>query len=110
MKLPGKKIFICAAVGFAVLAILGYRFLLYHPAAVVVPVSVETIHGSVHGPGTVQSRVSVSVSTKITGIIEKLYADQGAKVRKGQLLVELDAVELKAKKESSRAAKNRAAR
>ena len=42
-----------------------------------------------HGPGTVQSRVPVTVSPKITGILEKLYADQGDRVKKGQLLAEI---------------------
>jgi HlyD family secretion protein len=58
----------------------------------------------------VQSRVPVAVSTKITGILEKLYADQGDRVKKGQLLAEIDSVELRARAAAAQAAKNRAQR
>ena len=64
------------------------------------------VQGQVHGPGTVQSKVPVTVSAKITGILEKLYADQGDRVQKGQLLAELDAKELRAREMASRAARN----
>ena len=76
----------------------------------VIVVSKTEIQGKVHGPGTVQSKVPVTVSTKITGILEKLYADQGDKVRTGQLLAELDSAELRARKAAARAAENRAQR
>ena len=56
----------------------------------VIAVKQVEIHGKVHGPGTVQSRVPVTVSAKITGILEKLYADQGDRVKKGQFLAELE--------------------
>jgi RND family efflux transporter MFP subunit len=68
------------------------------------------IQGKVHGPGTVQSKVPVAVSPKITGILEKLYADQGDRVQKGQLLAELDSLELRAREAAVQAAKNRAQR
>ncbi len=64
--------------------------------------------GKVHGPGTVQSKVGVTVSAKITGILEKLYADQGDHVKKGQLLAELDIAELRARATAARAAEYRA--
>ena len=57
-----------------------------------------------------QSRVPVAVSTKITGILEKLYADQGDRVKKGQLLAEIDSAELRARAAAAQAAKNRAQR
>jgi HlyD family secretion protein len=50
------------------------------------------------------------VSPKITGILEKLYADQGDRVQKGQLLAELDSLELRARQAAVQAAKNRAQR
>jgi HlyD family secretion protein len=52
----------------------------------------------------VQSRVPVTVSTKITGIVEQLHADQGDVVKQGQLLAELDAQELTSRVKASRAA------
>jgi HlyD family secretion protein len=50
------------------------------------------------------------VSAKITGILEKLHADQGDRVQKGQLLAELDSVELRAREAAAQASKNRAQR
>ena len=76
----------------------------------VIAVKKVEIQGKVHGPGTVQSKVPVTVSAKITGILEKLYADQGDRVKKGQLLAELDAMELRAREMAAQAAKNRAQR
>jgi multidrug efflux pump subunit AcrA (membrane-fusion protein) len=68
------------------------------------------VQGKVHGPGTVQSRVPVTVSAKITGILEELYVDQGDQVQKGQLLAKLDAAELRAREMAAQAAKSRAQR
>lgn len=44
------------------------------------------------------------MSAKITGILEKLYADHGDLVKEGQLLAELDVDELQSQVEVSRAA------
>jgi len=66
------------------------------------------VQGEVRGPGTVQSKVPVAVSSKITGILEKLYADQGDRVKKRQLLAELDTAELKARLAAAQAAQDRA--
>ena len=78
------------AVGAIILILLGYRLFWYAPAVPVVVVKQGEIMGKVQGPGTVQSKVPVMVSPKITGILEKLYADQGDRVHKGQLLAEID--------------------
>jgi len=83
---------------------------LYRPPVIVIVVKKVEIQGKVHGPGTVQSKVPVTVSAKITGILEKLYADQGSYVKKGQLLAELDIAELRARAAAAQAAKNRAQR
>ncbi|OPX20710.1 MAG: hypothetical protein BZ151_02600 [Desulfobacca sp. 4484_104] len=109
-RLPGGKKTILIAVGLVFLLLLGYRLFLYCPAVPVMVVKPTEVQGQVKGPGTVQSKVPVTVSTKITGIIEKLYADQGDRVSKGQLLAELDAVELKAKTASAQAARHRSQR
>jgi HlyD family secretion protein len=109
-NLPGGKKTILAAVGLVIVMVLGYRLLLYRPSVPVIVVKQAEVQGQVKGPGTVQSRVPVTVSTKITGIVEKLYADQGDRVTKNQPLAELDAAELKAKMAASRAALHRAER
>jgi HlyD family secretion protein len=107
---PGGKKFIGVAVGLVILVMLGYRFFWYAPPVPVVQVKVVEIQGKVHGPGTVQCKVPVTVSAKITGILEDLYADQGDQVQKGQLLAKLDAAELRAREMAAQAAKNRAQR
>jgi HlyD family secretion protein len=110
VTLPGGKKFIGVAVGLVIVMLLGYRFFWYAPPVPVIQVKIVEIQGKVHGPGTVQSRVPVAVSTKITGILEKLYADQGDRIKKGQLLAEIDSVELRARAAAAQAAKNRAQR
>jgi multidrug efflux pump subunit AcrA (membrane-fusion protein) len=109
LSVSKKKIMGVILVAF-ILALLGYKFVWYRPPIVAVIVKSAEIHGKVHGPGTVQSRVPVTVSAKITGILEKLYVDQGEDVKKGQLLAELDSAELKAKEAAARSAHNRAER
>lgn len=44
----------------------------------------------VFGNGTVEAKVVIGVSSKITGRIVELYADQGDRVRRGQLLARLE--------------------
>jgi len=108
MKVPARKKVIAAVIGILIIILLGYRLFWYRPPVAVIVVKKAEIQGKVHGPGTVQSKVGVTVSAKITGILEKLYADQGDRVRKGQLLAELDVSELKARAASAQAAENRA--
>jgi len=106
-RLWGKKT-ILAAVGLIILLFLGYRLILYRPTVMVMEAKQKEVQGEVRGPGTVQSKVPVAVSSKITGILDKLYADQGDRVKKGQLLAELDTAELKARLAAARAAQDRA--
>jgi len=110
MKLPGGKKSIGIAVGAVILILLGYRLFWYAPAVPVIVVKQVEIKGKVQGPGTVQSKIPVTVSPKITGILEKLYADQGDRVQKGQLLAEIDSAELRAREAAARAAMSRAQR
>lgn len=97
-------------VAVVVLILLGYRLIWYAPAVPVIAVKQTEIRGRVHGAGTVQSKVPVAVSPKITGILEKLHADQGDLVQKGQLLAEIDSLELRAREAAARAAKSRTQR
>jgi HlyD family secretion protein len=110
VKLPGGKKAIGVAVGLIIILLAGYRLFWYRPPVAVMVVKKVEVQGKVHGPGTVQCKVPVTVSAKITGILEKLYADQGQMVQKGQLLAELDAMELRAREAAAQAAKNRAQR
>ena len=108
MKLPGGKRSIGIVIGAVIIIFVGYRLFWYRPPVTVIVVKQAEIQGKVHGPGTVQSKVPVAVSPKITGILEKLFADHGDRVQKGQLLAELDSIELRAREAAVKAAKNRA--
>jgi len=110
MRLSGRKKAVGIAIAILAIILLGYRLFLYRPPVPVVVVKEAEIQGRVHGPGTVQSKVPVTVSAKITGILEKLHADQGYHVKKGQLLAELDIAELRARAAAAQAAKTRSQR
>ncbi|MGE3820749.1 MAG: HlyD family secretion protein, partial [Isosphaeraceae bacterium] len=65
------------------------------------PVTVESnltergpIVAEVMGTGTLEARVAVTISPKISGRIEKVVSDQGDRVKTGDLLVRLDDEEL----------------
>jgi HlyD family secretion protein len=110
VKLPGGKKAVGIVIGAVIIIFAGYRLFWYRPPVPVIAVKQVEIQGKVHGPGTVQSKVPVMVSPKITGILEKLYADHGDRVQKGQLLAEIDSAELRAREAAAQAGKNRAQR
>ncbi|HMO90576.1 MAG TPA: efflux RND transporter periplasmic adaptor subunit [Pirellulaceae bacterium] len=55
----------------------------------------QTIVEEVLGTGTLEARVSATISPKIAGRIAQVLVDQGQEVRAGQVLVRLDDQELK---------------
>ena len=59
---------------------------------------------SVVATGKVTPITKVEVKSKASGIVKKLMVDAGDKVKKGQLLAQLDKVEIEAQVEQSRAA------
>lgn len=64
------------------------------PRVTVVSVRNRDLTAQVYGNGTVEAKVVVGVSSKITGRIVELYADQGDHVRRGQLLARLESDDL----------------
>jgi HlyD family secretion protein len=67
------------------------RMTLFAPSKVkVVHVERRDLTAQVYGNGTVEAKVVVGVSSKITGKIIELYADQGDHVKRGQLLARLE--------------------
>lgn len=60
------------------------------PRVKTVTVSRGDLVAQVYGNGTVEAKVVVGVSSTITGRIVALYADQGDRVRRGQLLARLE--------------------
>ncbi|WP_298433492.1 efflux RND transporter periplasmic adaptor subunit [Geobacter sp.] len=64
--------------------------LLAPPKVAVAKVERRDLTAQVYGNGTVEAKVVVGVSSKITGRLVELYADQGDRVRRGQLLARLE--------------------
>lgn len=61
-----------------------------------VPVISKTVSRIVELPGEFQPFLRVSVHAKVRGYVERVLVDRGSVVRKGQLLVELTASEMRA--------------
>ena len=59
---------------------------------------------SVVATGKVTPITKVEIKSKASGIVKKLYVEYGDKVKKGQLLAQLDKVEIEAQVEQSQAA------
>jgi HlyD family secretion protein len=59
------------------------------PVQVVYPTQ-QNLTAEAFGNGTVEARVVVPVSAKVTGLLLSLHADQGDLVKKGQVLARLD--------------------
>ena len=78
--------FIALAVSFVLLKMTVFA----PPEVKIVTVEKRDLSAQVYGNGTVEAKVVVGISSKITGKIIQLYADQGDHVRKGQLLVKLE--------------------
>jgi RND family efflux transporter MFP subunit len=64
----------------------------------------------VAGPGTVEARIPVTLSARITATVAKLHADQGDAVKRGQILAILDDRELDAKRSAATTAQDTVAR
>lgn len=78
----------------AVAALILKSTLLAPPLVAVVKLEKRDLTAEVYGNGTVEARVVVGVSSKITGRISELYADQGDRVSRGQLLARLESDDL----------------
>jgi HlyD family secretion protein len=92
MKATTKRIIIIAAILIALLLI---WFFFIHKKAVPVTVVAEKpttgyIAQSVTATGKIEPVDTVTVGTQVSGIIKYLYVDFNTKVKKGELLAELD--------------------
>ncbi len=63
----------------------------------------RSISNTVTATGTVEPVTEVEVGTQVSGIIDKLYADYNDVVKAGQLIAEMDKVNLKAELASAQA-------
>ena len=79
------------------IALAGAAFWFFHFHEEEKPLVIETIHPaygyisrSVTATGTVQPVDTVSVGTQVSGTIKNIYADFNSKVKKGELIAQLD--------------------
>ena len=79
-----------------------YRFFIYAPEVAVVAATDGTVAREIHGPGAVQPRFPVIVSSRITASVIRLRVDQGDIVKRGQPLAELDDRDLAARAVATR--------
>ncbi len=82
----------------AALCIIGFLswFIFFRPLTVST-VAVETnVREQVYGLGVVGARVQSNVTFKVAGVLVALMADQGDRVRAGQVLAKLDASDIEA--------------
>lgn len=106
MKLPKyMKFGILAIVCVCMISYVLYEKGAFGPQKVVgAQVSVGTLKPTVFGIGTVNAKANYNVGPTQTGRILKLYVDQGDSVKAGQVLGEIDPVDLEQNIASSNAA------
>ncbi len=88
--LQKKKYYLIWLICLLVLVVMLRMTVLAPPRVKVIAVEKRDLTAQVYGNGTVEAKVVVGVSSKITGRIVELYADQGDRVKRGQLLARLE--------------------
>jgi len=85
-----KKAYFIWLLAIAAVVVLIKTTLMAPPKVKVVRLEKRDLTAQVYGNGTVEAKVMVGVSSKITGRIVDLYADQGDRVKRGQMLAKLE--------------------
>jgi RND family efflux transporter MFP subunit len=98
------KIIVVVSIVAVLLALLAWRVFFYASAVAVIQAKEGKVALEVRGPGAVASRIQVTVSTRVTGILKELQADQGDSVKAGQLLALLEDTDAAAKASGAAAA------
>ncbi|HEX4942746.1 MAG TPA: efflux RND transporter periplasmic adaptor subunit [Usitatibacteraceae bacterium] len=98
MKLPAARSLVIGAIIVAVLAGLAWVVTSQGPLArvkvTVTEATARTLSPSIFGIGTVDARRSYGIGPTAAGRLARVLVDQGAKVVAGQLLAEMDPVDL----------------
>lgn len=109
---PGKRSLLLAGGTAAFIAAFGWLLATRGPLA---PAGVETraavradLNPGVHGIGTVEARHAYAVGPIQAGRLLRVLVDQGDRVKAGQLLAEIDPVDLGQRAEAARSAEARA--
>jgi HlyD family secretion protein len=99
------------ALGILVAGIFGWVVTTQGPLAAVKvtldKATIGTLSNGVFGVGTLEARHSYNLAPTLTSRVGKIYVDQGDRVRAGQLLAEMDAVDLHDRVASSEQAAER---
>jgi len=108
-----RRRWVAAALTLAVIctaaAVIWWRF--GRPVTVdVVPIVDGPVALRVEGPGTVQARVAVTLATRIAATVTAVNADVGDETAAGQVLVELDDRDLRARRDGITAQRQTQAR
>jgi HlyD family secretion protein len=103
-----KRIIIASIVVVVVLLFAGVLFAFSHGGTKIDPTKLAKVEKgdlakSVVATGKVEPITKVEVKSKASGIVKKLLVDAGDKVKKGQLLAQLDKLEIQAQVEQSKA-------
>ena len=98
------KVILASSLTAGLVALLSYRFLLHAPPVAVIQAKEGKVAIEVHGPGVVAARIAVTVSTRVTGLLKEVHADQGDRVTAGQILAVLDDTDVAAKAIAAREA------
>jgi HlyD family secretion protein len=108
-RLAGKRKYLIWAV-VLVAGGIALKMTLLAPTKVnAVSVEKRDLTAQVYGNGTVEAKVVVGVSSKITGRIVELYADQGDLVIRGQLLAKLENDDFRHQEQQSEAGLSKSA-
>jgi HlyD family secretion protein len=103
-----KRIIIISVVVLAVLLFAGVLLAFSHGGTKIDPTKLAKVEKgdlakSVVATGKVEPITKVEVKSKASGIVKKLLVDAGDRVKKGQLLAQLDKLEIQAQVEQSKA-------
>lgn len=103
-----KKLIICISVAIAIIAAVTIfmRSNKRKPITIIyetAKVERTTISNSVTATGTIEPVNKVEVGTQVSGIISKIYVDYNSIVKKGQVIAELDKINLESELASAKA-------
>ena len=103
-----KKLIICMSVAIAIIAAVTIfmRSNKRQPITIIyetAKVERATISNSVTATGTIEPVNKVEVGTQVSGIISKIYVDYNSIVKKGQVIAELDKINLESELASAKA-------
>lgn len=108
-KLVRNKKYLIWGLAVVVVVVIIKMTLLAPPLVKVVSLQKRDLTAQVYGNGTVEAKVVVGVSSKITGRIVALHVDQGDHVKRGQLLATLESDDLLQQQKLSEAGVNKSA-